>query len=172
MGGRGASSGIMGNQISAFEHTNYRNTSERGLLVASDGTIKQFGGSENHVTGAKEDIERMSGGTYTHNHPLNVTFSSTDIANGIVKGNLKELRAVTSTGEIHSLKNNGATLDERKKFFAGFQQAEMKANNAANAKIRRGESLNKGQYVSSRTEKYMEENARKYHMDYKKKRLR
>lgn len=174
MGGRGGASGLGGgtSQISAFERANYKNSSEHGLLITADGTIKKYGGSEHNITGSKEEIESMSGGIFTHNHPLNVTFSNTDIVNGIVSGNLKEMRAVTSSGEIHILKNNGASLDDRRKFFAGFQQAEMKANNITNTKIRRGENINKEQYISARKEKYMEQNAEKYHMSYKKKRLK
>lgn len=172
MGGRGGSSGLSGGQISSFERANYKSSSEHGLLIKSDGTVKKYDGSEHYITGSKEEIEDMSGGVFTHNHPTNVTFSVTDIGNGIVSGNLKEMRAATSSGEIHSLKNNGASLDERKKFLAGFQQAQMKANNVANAKIRRGENVNKEQYVSGRVEKYMEENAGKYHMKYEKKRLK
>lgn len=172
MGGRGSSSGLLGtNRINSFERQNYRSSTEHGLLIFADGSTKRYDGSEHHVTGSKEELERMSGGTFTHNHPMNVTFSDTDIGNGIVRGNLKELRAVTSNGEIHVLKNNGASLEERRKFFAGFQQAQMKANNTANSKIRRGERIDKTQYVNSRVEKYMEENSEKYHLSYKKRRL-
>lgn len=174
MGGRGGASGLAGgtSQVFAFERASYKSSSEHGLLVKSDGTVKKYDGSEHNITGSKEEIESMSGGIFTHNHPTNVTFSDTDIGNGIVKGNLKEMRAVTSSGEIHILKNNGASLDDRKKFFAGFQQTQMKANNVANAKIRRGENIDKERYTSDRREKYMEENAEKYHMIYKKKRLK
>lgn len=173
MGGRGGSSGFgnSSNQISSFEHANYRSSSEHGLLIQADGTVKRYDGSEHHLTGSADEIERMSGGTFTHNHPTNVTFSNDDIVNGVVKGNLKEMRAVTSAGEVHVLRNNGATVEERRKFFAGFQQAQMKATNAAHAKARRGENVNTQQYVSSRVEKYMEENAEKYHLSYKKKRM-
>ena len=172
MGGRGGSSGLSNaGRINSFERQNYKSSTEQGLLVLADGSVKRYGGSEHHVTGSKEEIDRMSGGTFTHNHPMNVTFSDTDIGNGIVRGNLKELRAVTSNGEIHVLKNNGASLEERRKFFAGFQQAQMKANNTANSRIRRGERIDKTQYVNNRVEKYMEENAEKYHLSYKKRRL-
>lgn len=173
MGGRGGSSGLLNivNRVNSFEHANYRSSSEHGLLIQADGTKKQYDGSEHHLTGSKEEIERMDGGTFTHNHPTDVTFSSDDIVTGIVKGNLKEMRAVTSSGEIHVLKNNSASLEERKKFFAGFQQAQMKATNSAHAKTRRGENINTQQYVSGRVEKYMEENAEKYHLSYKKKRI-
>lgn len=174
MGGRGGSSGLGSgtDQVFSFERTNYRNSSEHGLLLKLDGTVKRYDGSEHHITGSKEEIESMSGGIFTHNHPTNVTFSDTDIGNGIVRGNLKEMRAVTSSGEIHVLKSNGASLDDRKKFFAGFQQARMKASNVADSKIRRGESVDKNRYISTRVEKYMEENAGKYHMRYEKKRLK
>lgn len=174
MGGRGGSSGL-GNgigQVPSFERANYKSPSEHGLLIKADGTVRKYDGQEHNITGSKEEIKSMSGGIFTHNHPTNVTFSDTDIGNGIVRGNLKEMRAVTSSGEIHVLKNNGASLDDRKKFFAGFQQARMKANNVADSKIRRGESIDKNRYISTRVEKYMEENVEKYHMRYEKKHLK
>lgn len=172
MGGRGGISGFGNseNKIISFERANYKSALEHGLLIQADGTIKKYDGSEHHLEGTAEEIKRMSGGIFTHNHPTNVTFSNDDIVNGIVKGNLKEMRAITSTGEVHVLRNNGATLEERRKFFAGFQQAQMKATNFAHAKARRGEAINTQQYVSGRVEKYMEENAAKYHLTFKKKR--
>jgi len=113
----------------------------------------------------------MDGATFTHNHPTDNTFSQNDIVTGLVKGNLKEMRAVTSTGDIHILVNNGATEQQRKKFNADYQQRRMKAANTADAKIRRGEKINKDEYVKSRLETFMAEHAEEYNLSYTKSRI-
>ncbi|MEE0874753.1 MAG: hypothetical protein UIH27_14965, partial [Ruminococcus sp.] len=102
----------------------------------------------------------------THNHPTDNTFSQNDIVTGLVKGNLKELRAVTSAGDVHILVNNGATEEQRKKFSAAYQQRRMKAANAADSKIRKGERINKDEYIKSRLEAFMAENAEDYNLTY------
>ena len=123
--------------VELWETENYKNSTEKGLLILPDGTTKDFGGIEHHVTGKEEDIKLMDGATFTHNHPTDNTFSQNDIVTGLVKGNLKEMRAVTSTGDVHILVNNGATEQQRKKFNVDYQQRRMKAANTADAKIRR-----------------------------------
>lgn len=154
-----------------WETENYKNSTEKGLLILPDGTTKDFGGIEHHVTGQEEDIKLMDGATFTHNHPTDNTFSQNDIVTGLVKGNLKEMRAVTSTGDVHILVNNGATEQQRKKFNVDYQQRRMKAANAADAKIRRGEKINKDEYVKSRLETFMAEHAEEYNLSYSKTRI-
>ena len=157
--------------VESWEAENYKNSTEKGLLILPDGTTKDFGGIEHHVTGKEEDIKLMDGATFTHNHPTDNTFSQNDIVTGLVKGNLKEMRAVTSTGDVHILVNNGATEQQRKKFNADYQQRRMKAANTADAKIRRGEKINKDEYVKSRLETFMTEHAEEYNLSYFKTRI-
>ena len=152
--------------IDSWEAENYKNSTETGLLITSDGKIIDFGGTDHHVTGRADDIRLMDGAVFTHNHPTNNTFSQNDIVTGLVKGNLKELRAVTSTGDIHILVNNGATEEQRKKFSAAYQQRRMKAANAADSKIRKGEKINKEEYIRNRLEAFMSENAEDYNLKY------
>ena len=177
MGGRGGSSSNSSksssdSKISSFERKNYMSKTEKGLLIRADGSVKEFGGIDHHVTGNAEELSKMSGGTFTHNHPNDATFSRDDIMNGIVKGNLKELRAVTPSGDIHVLRNNGATLEQRRKFNVDLEQAKTKARNIAHQKQRRGETVNVEQYVSQRAEKFMIDNANKYSLSYEKRKLR
>lgn len=157
--------------VELWETENYKNSTEKGLLILPDGTTKDFGGIEHHVTGKEEDIKLMDGATFTHNHPTDNTFSQNDIVTGLVKGNLKEMRAVTSTGDVHILVNNGATEQQRKKFNVDYQQRRMKAANTADAKIRRGEKINKDEYVKSHLETFMAEHAEEYNLSYSKTRI-
>ena len=152
--------------IDSWEAENFKNSTESGLLITSDGKIIDFGGTDHHVTGRADDIRLMDSAVFTHNHPTNNTFSQNDIVTGLVKGNLKELRAVTSTGDIHILVNNGATEEQRKKFSAAYQQRRMKAANAADSKIRKGEKINKEEYIRNRLEAFMSENAEDYNLKY------
>ena len=157
--------------INSWEAENFKNSTEKGLLITPDGKEIDFGGVEHHVTGKEDDIKLMNGATFTHNHPTDNTFSTDDIVTGLVKGNLKEMRAVTSTGDVHILVNNGATEEQRKKFSAAYQQRRMKAANAADAKIRRGEKINKNEYIKSRLEVFMSEHADEYNLFYSKTRI-
>ncbi len=152
--------------IDSWEAENYKNSTEKGLLITSDGKKIDFGGTDHHVTGRTEDVKLMDGAVFTHNHPTDNTFSQNDIVTGLVKGNLKELRAVTSTGDVHILVNNGATEEQRKKFSAAYQQRRIKAANAADSKIRKGERINKQEYVKNRLEVFMLENAEDYNLTY------
>ena len=152
--------------VDSWESENYKNSTEKGLLITSDGNIIDFGGTDHHVTGRADDIKLMDGAVFTHNHPTDNTFSQNDIVTGLVKGNLKELRAVTSAGDVHILVNNGATEGQRKKFSAAYQQRRMKAANAADSKIRKGERINKDEYIKSRLEAFMSENAENYNLTY------
>lgn len=177
MGGRGSSSSSLSKssvsgKISLFERENYMSKTEKGLLIKADGSVKEFGGTEHHVTGNAGELSEMNGATFTHNHPTDVTFSRDDITNGIVKGNLKELRAVTSSGDVHILRNNGATLEQRRKFNIDLEQSKTKARNVAHQKQRRGEIVNVEQYVSQRAEKFMVDNASKYNLFYEKRKIR
>lgn len=161
-------SGIAGNRamIEEWEKNNYTNTVEKGLLITSEGQTLDFGGTDHHVTGKLDDIKKMNGAVFTHNHPINNTFSQNDIVTGLVKGNLSELRAVTSTGDVHILVNNGAAEEQRKKFSAAYQQRRLKAANVADSKIRKGEKINKDEYVKGRLEAFMSENAKDYNLAY------
>ncbi len=152
--------------IYSWEAENYKNSTETGLLITSNGKKIDFGGTDHHVIGRADDIKLMNGAVFTHNHPTDNTFSQNDIVTGLVKGNLKELRAVTSTGDVHILVNNGATEEQRKKFSAAYQQRRMKAANAADSKIRKGERINKDKYIKSRLEAFMSENAENYNLTY------
>ena len=69
------------------------------------------------------------------------------------------------------LVNNGATEQQRKKFNVDYQQRRMKAANTADAKIRRGEKINKDEYVKSRLETFMAEHAEEYNLSYSKTRI-
>lgn len=158
--------------VSEWESENYKSKTEKGLLIQPDGTIKDFGGIEHHVTGQEDDIKLMNGAIFTHNHPTDNTFSQNDIVTGLLKGNLKELRAVTSTGDLHILKNIGATEQQLRKFNVDYQQRRMKAANAADAKIRRGENINKEVYVKSRLEDFMSEHGEEYNLKYIKSKLK
>ena len=158
--------------VDSWEAENYKNSTEAGLLITSDGKEIDFGGTDHHVTGKADDIKLMYGAVFTHNHPTDNTFSQNDIVTGLVKGNLKELRAVTSTGDVHILENNGASEEQRKKFSAAYQQRRMKAANAADSKIRKGERINKDEYVKSRLEAFMSEHAEDYNLTYSKAKIK
>lgn len=158
--------------INNFEKENYSSKTEKGLLITKDGQTISFSGEEHNVIGKKEDIAKMDGAIFTHNHPTPNTFSDTDIANGLVKGNLAEMRAVTSQADVYILKNDGATLQQRRQFLAGYNQARMKATNVAHEKQRRGENINTSDYVKQRLEVYMQNNAGNYNLQYLKKKLK
>lgn len=158
--------------VDSWEAENYKNSTEAGLLITSDGKEIDFGGTDHHVTGKADDIKLMYGAVFTHNHPTDNTFSQNDIVTGLVKGNLKELRAVTSTGDVHILENNGASEGQRKKFSAAYQQRRIKAANAADSKIRKGEGINKDEYVKSRLEAFMSEHAEDYNLTYSKAKIK
>lgn len=158
--------------LNEWEAENYKNNTEKGLLILPDGTTKDFGGIDHHVTGQKDDVKLLNGAIFTHNHPIDNTFSQDDIVTGLVKGNLKEMRAVTQTGYIHILINNGATEQQRRKFNVDYQQRRMKAANTADAKIRRGENINKDEYVKSRLENFMSEHGEEYNLKYIKAKLK
>lgn len=158
--------------LNEWEAENYKNNTEKGLLILPDRTTKDFGGIDHHVTGQKDDVKLLNGAIFTHNHPIDNTFSQDDIVTGLVKGNLKEMRAVTQTGDIHILINNGATEQQRRKFNVDYQQRRMKAANTADAKIRRGENINKDEYVKSRLENFMSEHGEEYNLKYIKAKLK
>ena len=161
-------SGVAGNTatIETWENNNYKNIAEKGLLITSKGQAIDFVGTDHHVTGKLDDIKKMNGGVFTHNHPINNTFSQNDIVTGLVKGNLSELRAVTSTGDLHILVNNGATEEQRKQFSTAYQQRRLKAANVADSKIRKGERINKDEYVKGRLEAFLSEKAKDYNLVY------
>ena len=154
------------NQIVDFEKSVMNSPTESGLLYKQDGTTVSFDGIEHHVVGDSSILNEMEGGIFTHNHPVDITFSDDDIVNGIVKGNLAELRAITSGGNLHQLVNEGALLDDRRKFLAQYSDRRKKYNNIAIQKIRRGENINQLQYVSQRLEEWLAENASTFHLKY------
>ena len=154
--------------IKDFENVHWKDTSETGLLIKKDGTHISLGGEEHNVIGDKNLLDEMGGATFSHNHPSNTTFSTTDIANGIARGNLREMRAVTSNGDIHILKNDGASAENRRKFNALYSEAEKKFTRIANEKYRRGELTDRAAYINERKEKWLAENAPKYGLEYRK----
>lgn len=169
-GSRTGSAGSGGNKIiTNFEKSIQKNDTESAMIITKTGEVIVFNTrDEHHVFGTKDDIEKMSGGISTHNHPINTTFSSTDILNGMVKGNLNEMRIITKNGEIHSLKNNGATKEQKIKFNTNYRNQEMKAKNNVHAKQRRGESVNSTEYIKNHMENWMSKNAGEYGFSYKK----
>ena len=152
--------------ITDFEKSVMNNPTESGLLYKQDGTTVSFDGVEHNVVGDKSILAEMEGGIFTHNHPVDITFSDNDIKNGIVNGNLAELRAITSGGNLHQLVNEGASIDDRRKFLAQYSDRRKKYNNIAIQKIRRGENINQLQYVSQRLEEWLTENAPTFHLKY------
>lgn len=154
--------------IKDFENVHWKDASETGLLIKRDGTHISLGGEEHNVIGDKNLLGEMDGATFSHNHPSNTTFSTTDIANGIARGNLREMRAVTSSGDIHILKNDGASAENRRKFNALYSEAEKKFARIANEKYRRGELTDRAAYINERKEKWLAENAPKYGLEYRK----
>ena len=154
--------------IKDFENVHWKDASETGLLIKKDGTHISLGGEEHNVIGDKNLLGEMDGATFSHNHPSNTTFSTTDIANGIARGNLREMRAVTSSGDIHILKNDGASAENRRKFNALYSEAEKKFTRIANEKYRRGELTDRAAYINERKEKWLAENAPKYGLEYRK----
>lgn len=157
--------------IKDFENVHWKDASETGLLIKKDGTHISLGGEEHNVIGDKNLLGEMDGATFSHNHPSNTTFSTTDIANGIARGNLREMRAVTSSGDVHILRNYGASAENRRKFNALYSEAEKKFTRIANEKYRRGELTDRAAYISERKEKWLTENAPKYGLEYKKVKL-
>ena len=142
---------------------------EHGALIDDDGSIiGEFGGDNHNVTGQKSDLEKMSGKTFTHNHPTNSTFSNTDISNGIVSGNLKELRATNPDGKTHVLKAKDASLDQRRGFNANFGNQFMKANRLYDERKRKGYPMTKSkdEYVDGFMRTWMQDNASSYGMEY------
>ena len=158
--------------IDDFEKKNMSSTTESGLLVKKDGTTREWGGIEHSVQGQKSDLADFDGGIFTHNHPTDVTFSSNDIVNGIVNGNLAELRAITKEGNLHQLFNHNATLQERRAFLTQFNEKYKKFTNLAIQKERRGEHINRLEFVNERMERWLSENASNYNLEYKKTVLR
>ena len=154
--------------VSEFERNAMNKDAETGLLIRKDGTRLEFSGNEHNVLGGRDMLKEMDGGIFTHNHPFDVTFSDTDIANGIAQGNLKEMRAITSKGNLHILINDGVALEDRRKFSAQFANQRMKLNNIANQKIARGEKINKQEFINSRLEEWLKDNANRFGFDYKK----
>lgn len=160
---------VSNNDISQFERQHYQDSSESGLLLTESGKQLKLGGDAHHVISDKDVLEQMNNGTFTHNHPTDVTFSENDISSGLIKGNLKEMRAATSGGKVHILINNGADLDDKRKFLTQFGAARRRAENTAADRIRRRQ-MNYGekqQYVNSRLEAWLTENAPKYNLEYK-----
>lgn len=157
--------------ITDFEKSIQKSETEKSMIITSSGKQIKFSGDEHHVLASEKDISLLNGAIATHNHPSENTFSSTDIGNGIVKGNLKEMRIVTKSGELNVIKNNGASLEDRRAFSAQYQNQRMRANNNANAKLRRGEKINKDEYVNNHLKNWMENHASEYNLEFKKKKI-
>lgn len=168
----GGGSGRAGT-IENFERKIYQQDAEAAMIVTSKGeTITFNNGDEHHVFGSEKDLKKMDGATATHNHPNNAIFSTTDVGNGIARGNLKEMRIVTKSGEVHSINADGATVEQRRAFSANYHNQTMKANNAVNSKLRRGEKVDRNEYVKNHMERWLEAHANDYGMSYKKGRVK
>lgn len=159
--------------ISDFEKRHFKDSTETGLLITGSGEEIILDGVEHHVIGDKSILNKMADGVFTHNHPTSVVFSNNDIQNGLVNGNLKEMRAVTFDGDIHVILNNGASLENRRKLLTFFSQERRKANNSANNLILRGQlnGADKEAYINKRLENWLLSNAGKYGFTYKKEKL-
>ena len=114
----------------------------------------------------------MAGGTFTHNHPIDTTFSTNDMRTGVASGKLKVMRAVTSKVTVHILTNNGASIEDRRKFNTMYAEAEKKFKRIATEKKRRHEIDDIESYVEKRKEKWLSENAPIYGYEYKKEKLK
>jgi len=159
--------------LNKFEREHFKDNTESGLLITDAGEQIRLDGVEHHVVGDAGVLEKMDSGVFTHNHPLDVVFSDNDVLNGLVKGNLKQMRAVTSVGNIHVLLNDNVPVENRRKFLTFYSQARRKANNTANEKIRRGElrQQDKESFINERLEKWLSQNAGNYGLTYKKEKL-
>lgn len=170
-GGNNGGSGIP--EIDSFEKRAYKQDTESALIVTANGEVINIGsGDEHHVFGANEDLKKMEGATASHNHPTDAIFSNTDVANGIAKGKLKEMRIVTKSGEIHSIKDDGATDNQRRSFNANYQNQMMKARNNVHAKERRGEKVNRDEYIKQHMGNWMTNHAEEYGLKYEKRKLK
>ena len=170
-GGRGSSSSAGAGgmaKIRSFERSAYKQDTESSMIVTANGEVIQRSGDEKYVFGSRADVEKMNGGIASHNHPNNSTFSDTDVVNGIAKGNLKEMRIVTKSGEVHSIKNKGATVDQRRAFSAQYRNQMMKATNNIHTKQRRGEKVDSEKYLKQHMESWMEKNAKSYNLSFSK----
>ena len=164
----GSKSTSNSNVISDFEKSIYKSDNEQAMIITTDGEVIKFGGDENHVFGTKEDLQKMDGAIATHNHPNNTIFSTTDVSNGIATGNLAEMRIVTKEGETYTIKNVGNTVEQRRSFNANYYNQNMKANNNVDAKLRRGEKVDRNEYVRDFMDKWLSNHATDYGMSYEK----
>ena len=80
------------------------NSTETGIAFDKNGKkVLEKKGISDRVIYTDSEIKRMEGSILTHNHPMNVGFSSEDLE-FLVQNNLSEIRAVTSTGQVFSMK--------------------------------------------------------------------
>lgn len=174
MGGRGGNSGInrqkrVEYRLSSIEER-YRNSdTEHGAIIDRNGkVILEFSGDEHNVVGDQKSLNAMKGNTATHNHPTNTTFSTTDISNGISRGELRELRATNPDGTTHVLKAQDADIDQRRSFSAQYGNQRMKAERLYDERVRKGYPVNgtKDEYIDHHLRKWMKDNAPNYGMTY------
>ena len=148
----------------------YRDSgSEHGVVIDGKGNIiLEFSGDEHNVVGDQKSLNAMKGNTATHNHPTNTTFSTTDISNGIARGELRELRATNPDGTTHVLNAKDAGIDQRRSFSAQYGNQRMKAERLYNERVRKGYPVNgtKDEYVDRHLRQWMKDNASNYGMTY------
>jgi len=115
--------------ITSFESNNRKLKYEKGAIFDENGnTVLEFDGQEHGIIVSDEDMQKLNGKIFTHNHPNGRTFSKDDLVTGFLNGKLKELRATTPQGVTYSLKPNENNTDGlTKKMVAEFQQVSMRA---------------------------------------------
>ena len=170
--------------LSDFENKNHKLNYETGAVFDENGNIIiEFSGQEHEIFVSDEDMKKLEGKIFTHNHPNGSPISKDDIIAGFINGKLKELRATTPQGITYSLKpNKNNTVELTKKMVAEFQQVSMSAVRQYKEKsireIKMGllslDDYNKNPYnnfqpyLFQKLDNFFEEHADKYGFDYKK----
>lgn len=171
-------------KVSDYENKNHSLNYETGAVFDDDGnTIVEFSGQEHEIFISDEDMKKLEGKTFTHNHPNGSTFSRDDLVSGFLTGKVKELRATTPQGVTFSLKSNGNSNDElTKKMIAEYQQVSLRATRQFKEKcireIKMGtlslDDYNKNMYnmfqpyLHQKLDNFFEQHAEEYGFTYRK----
>ena len=94
--------------LSDVESRIYAGFTETAVIMSADGEIlvDKSNGLKDRVYFYADDERKMKDAIMTHNHPSSTTFSIPDV-NVLVKGQLKEIRAVAKNGlVVYSLKRD------------------------------------------------------------------
>lgn len=181
MGGRGAAFESKGylSAIKAAENKIYKDRVETAILVDNKGnTIFTHSTNEtNCVLFTPEQIAKMKGGSLTHNHPSNSTFSGADIS----LLTHQELKSIRATGEkrtyqLTEIKGNFP----RKEFAKAFTEAYNKNKKKTDKEYRkikknyqytdlarfRNESKNLQEKLNSMNHEWLKANSKKYGYRY------